>query len=121
MTRWFDHAGNMLDDVQVGEAIAFWLAHRARPEAEAETWGAHVFQPGASAPDKCLWTDGRWSACKAPAEAWCHVKVARPEAEAVERLCGYGFTDTDRCGQPEYGHAQSFAHPFTPAQPEAAS
>lgn len=52
-----------------------------------ETWGSHRFQPGASAPDKCLWTDGRWSACKAPGNAWCHTPAVT--ATGVEGRCAF--------------------------------
>jgi hypothetical protein len=86
------------------------------PPADPETWGSHVFQPGASAPDRCLWTDGRWSACKAPGDAWCHRPVATPPppAATVERCetCD-GPRDHWRHGFQTYSDHPD-GHPFTP-------
>jgi hypothetical protein len=99
------------------ERLAPLAAQPAAPEAE--TWAAHVFQPGASAPDKCLWTNGRWSACKAPADARCHVPVrqpAAPEAEP-ERVAVHRYSPSwmhmGRCSV--CGHVDdSPLHDFTP-------
>jgi hypothetical protein len=87
---------------------------RARAESEApEAWGSHTYRASSEFDPRCGWTNGMWSACKAPPEAKCHT----PEPPAPERCA---WTDgTAVCGR-DRGAAvhSSFGrdrHPFEAA------
>lgn len=52
--------------------LALISAHRPKGGPDRETWGSHPFAAHPTLPDYCVWTDGAWSACKAPPDAPCH-------------------------------------------------
>lgn len=54
----------------------------ATPAPAPFAWGGHPFVAGWQGdPERCAWTDGRWSACKATRHAGCHTPAPAPEGE----------------------------------------